>query len=64
MIAARSGYDSSLKEVKEGFVNGWVAKHEFEQTLRAHKESKDEMKSEARDRAMAKYPYHEGPRQG
>ena len=45
MISARAGFDKSLNMVKDGFKNGDVTKEEFAKTLRAHKESVDEMKS-------------------
>ena len=53
IIAARSGYDDALKEVGEGYKAGHVTKDEYASTLRAHKESQDEMKSEQRSRAAA-----------
>ena len=34
-------------------MNGHVTKDDFEKTLRAHKEAKDAMKSDQRDRASA-----------
>ena len=51
MIAARAGYNDSLKEVGEGYKKGLVTKDEYESTLRAHKDSQDEMKSEQRTKA-------------
>ena len=53
MIAAKCGFDKSLEAVKTGFGFGFVTKDEFESTLRAHKDSRDEMRSEQRDKAMA-----------
>jgi len=53
MISARAGLDESLKEIQKGFMNGHVTKDEFEKALRAHKESKDEMKSDQREAAAA-----------
>mgnify|MGYP000184238260 CR=1 FL=1 len=53
MIAAGVGVDKSLKEIQKGFMNGHVTKDEFEKALRAHKESKDEMKSDQREAAAA-----------
>jgi TPR repeat protein len=52
MIGAKSGYKDSMDLIKEGFVEGWVTKTEFEETLRANKESLDELKSEQRDKAI------------
>ena len=53
MIAARSGYDDALKEVGEGYKAGHVTKDEYANTLRAHQNSRNEMKSEQRSRAAA-----------
>ena len=53
MIAAESGFDKSLEEIRDGFMHGVVTKEDFEKALRAHKESKDEMKSDQRDAAAA-----------
>jgi hypothetical protein len=53
MISARAGLDESLKEIRNCFVNGHATKDEFEKALRAHKESKDEMKSDQREAAAA-----------
>ncbi|KAL7524833.1 hypothetical protein ACHAXR_000735, partial [Thalassiosira sp. AJA248-18] len=49
MISASYGYDDSLKEIQNGFLEGLVKKDDFEKALRAHKESKDEMQSDQRD---------------
>ena len=51
MIAANAGYEDSLKFVSEGYKTGWVTKDEYESTLRAHKDSLDEMKSGQRAEA-------------
>ena len=51
MIAARAGYDDALKGVREGYKVGFVTKDEYASTLRAHKDSQDEMKSEQREKA-------------
>ena len=51
MIAARAGYDDPLKWVGDGYKWGIVTKDEYESTLRAHKDSQDEMKSEQRSTA-------------
>ena len=53
MISASAGYDNSLKAVQDGYRKGFVTKDDFETTLRAHQKSKDEMKSEWRDKAAA-----------
>ena len=49
MITAKCGHDDSLELIKEGFMMGKVTKTDFEITLRAHKASQDEMKSDQRD---------------
>ena len=51
MIAAKSGYDDALKEVREGYKTGYVTKDEYANTLRAHQKTRDEMKSEQRRNA-------------
>ncbi|KAL7536582.1 hypothetical protein ACHAXR_007258, partial [Thalassiosira sp. AJA248-18] len=52
MISAEFGWDDSLKEIQNGFSEGYVTKDEFEKALRAHKESKDGMQSDQRDAAQ------------
>lgn len=52
MIAARSGYDISLKLVGNGYKKGLVTKEEYASTLRAYQVSCDEMKSEERTKAF------------
>lgn len=52
MIAACAGVDMSLKVVRDGFMHGCVTKDEFEHSLRTHKESQDEIKSESREKAQ------------
>ena len=51
MIAAKAGFDASLKAVADGYKRGHVTKDEYAGVLRAHKDSQDEMKSEQRARA-------------
>ena len=51
MISANAGHTDSLKGVQHGYSCGGVTKDDFEKTLRAHKKSKDEIKSEWRDKA-------------
>ena len=48
MIAARSGYDTALKAVGEGYKAGHVTKDQYAKTLRTYQHSCDEMKSEQR----------------
>jgi len=49
MISARAGHDESIDQVKQGFVDGYVTKEEYANTLRAYQ---NEMKSDARDAAV------------
>ena len=51
MITAGAGHDDSLTKIKEGFLHGAATKDNFEKALRAHKEAKDEMKSNQREAA-------------
>jgi TPR repeat protein len=51
MISAGAGYDKSLEAIQKGYVNGHVTKDDFEKALRAHKEAKDEMRSDQREEA-------------
>ena len=48
IISARAGHDKSLEEISKGYKAGHVAKDEYANTLRAHQDSVDEMKSEQR----------------
>ena len=51
IISAKAGDDSSLENVKEGYMMGHITKEEYANTLRAYQMSQDEMKSDARDKA-------------
>ena len=53
ILAARAGHEEALGRVKQGFMGGIVGKDEYANTLRAYQKSKDETKSEARDKAAA-----------
>jgi TPR repeat protein len=53
ILAARAGHDKAVGMVKLGFMGGIVGKDEYANTLRAYQKSKDEVKSEARDKAAA-----------
>ena len=53
ILAASVGFNDSLNEVKYGFTNGIVTKDEYANTLREYQKSQDEMKSDARDKALA-----------
>ena len=56
ILAARAGYALSLDGVKHGYIKeGRVTKEEYANTLRAYQKSQDEMKSDARDKALAAY---------
>lgn len=52
-IAARSGFDESLKAVGDGYKDGFVTKDEYANTLRAYQVSVAEMKSAQRTEAAA-----------
>ena len=54
MVSAAAGHDESLKAIRDAYTDGHVTRDEFEKALRAHKETKDEMRSDQRD-AAAKY---------
>ena len=51
-LAAKAGHTNALENVKRGFMNGYVAKDQYATTLREYQKSQDEMKSEARDKAL------------
>ena len=53
MIAAGAGYDKSLNQIRQGYLDGHATKDDFEKALRTHKEANDEMKSDQRDAAAA-----------
>ena len=53
IMAAKAGDEVSLNTVKHCFMQGIVKKDEYANTLRAHQQRKDEMKSDARDEAAA-----------
>ena len=55
LILARIGCDDSLKMVGKGYKEGYVTKDEYANTLRAHKDSKDEIESEERTKAHHLY---------
>ena len=46
-------YLLSLDTVKEGYMTGHVTKEEYANTLREYQQSNEEMKSKARDDAIA-----------
>ena len=49
MISAGAGFDESLGAIRECFLKGHATKDDFEKALRAHKEAKDEVKSDQRE---------------
>ena len=51
IIAAKSGWDDSLKTVGEGYKSGHVTKDEYASTLRAYQVCCEEMKSDQRSKA-------------
>ena len=53
MLAARSGYEMSMKGTGEAYKMGHITKDEYAATLRAYKESYDEMESVHRAAAAA-----------
>ena len=60
ILAARAGYKISLEAVKEGFIDGYVFKDEYANTLRAYHDCHNEMKSDDRDKAEALVQRAEG----
>lgn len=52
LIAARSGWEESLKELKLGYQEGLVTKDEYANALRECQTRRDEIKSDARERAL------------
>ena len=52
ILAAKAGFKLSLDRVKEGFMDDIVTKDEYANTLRAHQQRCDEMKSKDRDKAI------------
>ena len=53
VISACVGCKESLDAVKDGYMAGHVTKEQYANTLREYQKSQDEMKSEARDKALA-----------
>ena len=48
-----AGDKLSLDSVKKGYMSGFVTKEQYSNTLREYQNSQDEMKSKARDKALA-----------
>jgi len=59
MIAARAGFDVSLKQVGKGYKAGLITKEEYASILRAYQYSIDEMKSEQRSKVIKPCPWKE-----
>ena len=53
LIAAKTGDKRSLDNLKDGYMEGYITKEHYANTLRAYQKSQDEMKSDARDKAQA-----------
>ena len=59
MLAAKAGHKESLDKAKQGFMDGYVTKDEYANTLRAYQKIQDEMKSDDRDKAEEFYQHIE-----
>jgi len=53
LISAAAGHDESLRQIKEGFMNGFVNRDEYAYALRTHQKVRDDAQSEERDRYAA-----------
>ena len=53
IIAAKLGYDESMKELWKHYSRGNITKDDLDATLRTHQAALDEMKSTQRDAAEA-----------
>ena len=53
ILSANAGCKDSLDWVRKSFMNNFVTKDEYANTLRAYQQQCDEMKSDARDKAQA-----------
>ena len=53
LLAARAGHTKALNTVKGGYMDGFITKEEYANTLREYQKCQDEMKSDARDKALA-----------
>ena len=51
LLAAKCGYMESLEPIKLGYMDGYITKEEYEETLRAFHKSASDMKSKMRDEA-------------
>jgi TPR repeat protein len=55
MISAGAEHDESLTQIRQCYMARHATKEDFEKALRAHKEAKDEMKSDQRDAAASAF---------
>jgi len=53
MIAVGSGDDDSLRNIKQLYLDGHVAKDDYAKALRAYQAYLDEIRSDQRDQAAA-----------
>ena len=53
-------FKHSFDAVKGGYKNGYVTKEEYANTLRSYQKSQEEMKSNARDKALANFNNRHG----
>ena len=53
MIAAGCGYDKSLKEIREFYINGHATKDDYAKALQTYQKYVDGIKSPQRDQAAA-----------
>ena len=52
LICVKAGFEPSLNEVKNGFMNDYVSKDEYEEALRAFQKQNEETRSVMRDEAL------------
>ena len=61
LIAAGSGNDTSVKNIRELYMDGYSTKEDYSKALQAYQKYLDEVKSEQRDQAAAfndRYKYY------
>ena len=52
VICAKAGLEISLTAIRKGYAEGYIAKDEYSEILRAYQEKNEDMKSEMRDEYM------------
>ena len=52
LINVKAGYHASLKDLEEGFEEGYVTRDEYTEALRAYQKKNDETKNAVRDEAL------------